>query len=274
MVLAFARALGRPVVALGQGVGPLGHPTGRALAWGFFRLVPVGTVRDDGSLAAARAQRAGSGWTRTVDTAFARPHGALRAGTRRTLALAPLFGTRAAGTGVGELDQLWDALVGGVTDAWFDLGLERIEVLAVRTGEREADIALALRIAGKLRHVAPAAVQTFTGSVDDLIDDLGSASIAVCGRYHAFVFALFAGAVPIVLPTHQKLLDTAELVGLPEALVVREATAGAIAKALIAATEFDPHDLAARVSELRRKLARDEALVTRVRRGSTGRRPS
>lgn len=260
-VVTLARALGRPVVALGQGVGPLVHPTGRSLARAFFRLVPAGTVRDDGSHAVAREHGAGRDWTCTIDTAFARPRAGRVAELGPVLTLAPVYGSRSAGTGAGDLAPLWDAFAGGLADVWDDLDLGRIDVLAVRTGKREADAELAAALARRLREVAPASLRLFSGSVDDIVDNLAGSSIVVCGRYHAFVFALLAGSVPIVLPTHQKLLDTAELVELPDALVVREATTGAMAKALLAAAEIDPLDLAPRVEELRERLVRDGLLV-------------
>jgi hypothetical protein len=75
------------------------------------------------------------------------------------------------------------------------------------------------------------------------------------------VLAALAGAVPVVLPAHPKLVDGAEQLGLPCELVVTELRVDAIAKAIRAALAFDARKLRPLIDDLRDSLAFDAALL-------------
>jgi polysaccharide pyruvyl transferase WcaK-like protein len=253
-VLALARIMRRPVVAIGQGFGPLLHPTGRLLARALFFVVGAGTARDEASLASARRLGASTQWQATFDSAAA---SALVEGTvghpRDSLVIAPVHGTAPA--------ELWSTCAQVVDATWDTLGLERIEICTLRTGSRESDRAIAARLALGLRATASLRITAFADDVADVVAVMRRGRVVLCGRYHALVLALLAGAVPVLLPAHRKLLDTAELVGLPDALIVRHATADAIAHAIRSALDFDPRKLRPVLDDLRDSLAYDASLL-------------
>jgi polysaccharide pyruvyl transferase WcaK-like protein len=256
-VLTIARVLRRPAVAIGQGIGPLTHPVGRVLTRTLFAVVPAGTVRDDASLALARRLGARpTRWVRTFDTAAAVPSYTARAGTgRAALAIAPVHHAPPA---------LWDACAAALRTAWPDLGADRIDVVVCRSGTREDDLAAGRAISARLQPWAPTRMTVFGDDAGALVAAFAGTRVVLCARYHALVLAMLAGAVPVVLPAHPKLADTAALVGVPDALIVRECSAGAIARALRAAAELDARKLRPALDDLRDALGHDRALLTRA----------
>jgi polysaccharide pyruvyl transferase WcaK-like protein len=254
-ILAVARLGRRPVIALGQGVGPLGHFGGRALARALMWLVPAGTVRDDASLRCAQFVGAGREWQRTCDTAAAAPERWCDPDLpRRNIAVAPVFGAEPG---------LWTACVAAISATWDTVDARGVTVLGFRGGDREDDAQVVTEVSRSLAMAVPTEGIVFDDDLVSLTEALGQASIVLCARYHALVLALLAGAVPIVLPAHRKLCDTAELVGLPPQLVVREASVEAIAHALRAAREIDARKFRPVLEDLRANLEHDGALLAR-----------
>jgi polysaccharide pyruvyl transferase WcaK-like protein len=253
-VLVFARVWRRPVVAIGQGFGPLTHPTGRLLTRALFFVVSSGTARDEASLASARRLGAGPRWQATFDSAAASALVDVSGTTaRESLVIAPVYGTAPA--------ELWATCAQVVDATWDTLDLRHIDICTLRTGNRESDRAIAARLALGLRTTAPIRVTASGDDVASVADVMQRARVVLCGRYHALVLALLAGAVPVVLPAHRKLVDTAELVGLPETLIVRRPNADAIANAIRSAVEFDARKLRPVLDDLRESLAYDAALL-------------
>jgi polysaccharide pyruvyl transferase WcaK-like protein len=243
-VLLLARVLGRPVVALGQGFGPLPTRTGRGLTRALFMIVHNGTVRDDASLVWARRLGCGPGWTRTFDSAAAAPaHWREPDWRPAKLAIAPVFGTAP--------DGLWPSCATAIAIAYEHGDVEAVDVDALRGGDREADTAPTAELMTAIGRTVPSIVTSFDGRVEPLVDAFGSARVVLCGRYHALVLALLAGSVPIVLPAHPKLHDAATLVGLPPALIVRHASAESIVRAIEAAIDLDARKLRPALEDLR-----------------------
>jgi polysaccharide pyruvyl transferase WcaK-like protein len=253
-VLVLARIWRRPVVAIGQGFGPLIHPSGRLLTRLLFFVVGAGTARDEASLASARRLGAGSGWQATFDSAAASAYiNPSRSTTRDSIVIAPVYGTVAP--------EVWSTCAQVVDAMWDTLDLRRIDICTLRTGTRESDRAISARLAFTLRSTAPLRVTASGDDASSAVDVMGRARVVLCGRYHSLVLTLLAGSVPVVLPAHRKLVDTAELVGLPEALIVRHPNADAIANAIRCAVEFDPCKLRPVLDDLRESMAYDAALL-------------
>jgi polysaccharide pyruvyl transferase WcaK-like protein len=222
-----------------------------------FALVPDGTVRDDASLRLARRLGAGPGWRRTFDSAAAAP-GLWREdeAASATVGIVPVFGTAP--------DALWSACASACTAAHVHGTIESIEIVTFRTGSREDDRSVAAELATRLASDVPLTTSAFGGRVEDLVDVLAGCRVVLCGRYHALVLALLAGAVPVVLPAHPKLLDAAALVGLPAALIVRDTSAEAVGAAIDAALEFDARKLRPVLDDLRLTLGDDVVIIDRA----------
>ena len=256
-VFAIAKVMRRPVVALGQGIGPLPHRSGRLLTRVLFALVPNGTVRDDTSYRLARRLGAGRGWRRTFDSAAAAP-GLWREGdpASMTAGIAPVFGTAP--------DALWPTCATALATAYERCDIDSVNVIAFRGGDREHDRDVAAELATTLARTGPVAVTEFAADVTELTDALASCRVVLCGRYHALILTLLAGSVPVVLPAHPKLADAAALVGLPPALIVRHPSAEAIGAAIDAALEFDARKLRPVLDDLRLTLIDDVAILART----------
>lgn len=253
-VFALARVARRPVVALGQGIGPLPHRSGRLLTRVLFALVPNGTVRDDASYRLARQLGAGTGWRRTFDTAAAAP-GLWREGEGReaVAGIAPVFGTAP--------DALWPACATALWSAYERRAIDAVDVITFRSGTREHDRDLSAELASALAESVEVTTTEFGGNVSEIADALAACRVVLCGRYHSLVLALLAGAVPVVLPAHTKLVDAATLVGLPAALVVQRPSAEAIGAAIDAALDFDARKLRPVLDDLRLTLVDDASIL-------------
>lgn len=253
-VLALARIARRPVIALGQGIGPLPHRTGRILTRAVFALVPNGTVRDDVSHGLARRLGAGRGWQRTFDSAAGAPelwHEQTPRGS--TAGIAPVFGTAP--------DSLWSTCATALAGAYEQAALDAVSVITFRGGNREDDRGAAAELETTLARTGPVTTTEFAGDVTELSDALAACRIVLCGRYHALILTLLAGAVPVVLPAHPKLADAATLVGLPPSLIVRQPSVEALAAAIEAALDFDARKLRPVLDDLRMTLADDRAIL-------------
>jgi polysaccharide pyruvyl transferase WcaK-like protein len=256
-VFALARVARRPVVALGQGIGPLPHRPGRLLARVLFALVPNGTVRDDASYRLARQLGAGTGWRRTFDSAAAAP-GLWREGEERAAVagIAPVFGTAP--------DGLWPACATALLCAYERGAIDAVHVIAFRSGDREHDLDAATELVTALAGSVTVTGTEFGGNVTEIADALGTCRVVLCGRYHSLVLALLAGAVPVVLPAHAKLVDAAALVGLPPALIVSDPSVSAIVAAIDAALDFDARKLRPVLDDLRLTLVDDVSILARA----------
>jgi polysaccharide pyruvyl transferase WcaK-like protein len=220
-----------------------------------FMIVHNGTVRDDASLGLARQLGCGPGWVRTFDSAAAAPvHWREPDWRPPTLAIAPVYGTAP--------DGLWPSCATAIAIAHEHGDIEAVDVVALRGGDREADSAPTAELIAAIARTVSSHITSFDGRVEPIIDAFGSARVVLCGRYHALVLALLAGAVPIVLPAHRKLLDAATLVGLPPALIVRHPSTESIVRAIEAAVDLDARKLRPALEDLRLALTDDVSLLT------------
>jgi hypothetical protein len=80
--------------------------------------------------------------------------------------------------------ELWELVARAVEGEWRASGLEQLDVLTFRTGQREADCELAAVLARRLGLVASLEVTAFDDDVVELVDALGRSRVALCGRFN------------------------------------------------------------------------------------------
>jgi len=192
-VAGLARLLGRPVLAWGVGLGPLGTPDGRRLTADLFAEVAATTVRDEGSRALL-GELGVEGAEVVPDPTFALP---LQPRLRRSVDGPPRIGVALRPWDVGTPPQ---RVEGAVTDALAHLaGTRGAEVVLLpfqaHPGELEGDLAVAERLQRRLGHGV--IVAATSGSPAAPADAVAGLDALLGMRLHALILAIRHG-VPVV----------------------------------------------------------------------------
>ncbi|MGZ8475487.1 MAG: polysaccharide pyruvyl transferase CsaB [Candidatus Limnocylindria bacterium] len=188
-VMLLAAALRRPVYVYAQGIGPVEGRLGRAVAGLALRRATYVSVRDQGSLDAARSLGAGD-----VEVA-ADPAIGLGPPTSRVTRTRPsiLVAVRPAPRWVQIEDEFVTALR--------KLGeSHRLAFVAMHPAQ---DGPLATRLAAR---VGPYAIVADYADLDELMGHIGSAELVIGMRLHALILAATAG-VPFVAVSYDPKVD-------------------------------------------------------------------
>ncbi|MEP7081614.1 MAG: polysaccharide pyruvyl transferase CsaB [Chloroflexota bacterium] len=249
-LMLLAVALRRPVYVYAQGIGPVEGRVARAVAGLALRLATYVSVRDQGSLDAARSLGAGDVEV-TADPAIGLgPPASRTARTRPTI----LVAVRPAPRWV----QIEDAFVAALRRLGESHGLVFVAMHPAQDGP------LATRLAAR---VGPYAIVADYADLEALMGHIGSAELVIGMRLHALILAATAG-VPFVAVSYDPKVDAF-------AAAVRQPVAGSVngsldADALVRVVRSqlraNPDGYRASVAELALRARRPaDAIVAAVR---------
>ncbi len=203
----FARRMGKKVIMLAQGVGPLRSFLGRRLAVGAFRSAQVITVRDSQSLALLRDLGVNKPIQVTADLAWLvepdRAEGSFALGEMRTIGISarPLRGRRGLAGLFGEFAQILykNQYVPVLVEMDRNEDTQILDLIAKMHGGRCPDI----------RNVAtPSQMAGRIARMDGM----------VAMRMHAGLFSALAGKAPLMIAYDPKVTAFSASLGLPSPL--------------------------------------------------------
>jgi polysaccharide pyruvyl transferase WcaK-like protein len=214
-----ARLLGRRVVWLGMGFGPIHRRTTALLTALGLRFCDAVAVRDASSAAAIRPLVAKQKLTTAFDLA------ALLAPfpkSGRPAGGAPLLGISVTSVGksrgLGEdLDRaFWDRF-GRVLGEVVAAGRARVRIIVMRGGAREDDGAVSEQLFAALWRSKPDSVELVPFPHDplELIRQISECDAFIATRFHSLLLAYLAGCRLLAIEYHKKVRDLAEEIGLP-----------------------------------------------------------
>jgi polysaccharide pyruvyl transferase CsaB len=196
-VMALARSAGRPYVVHAQGLGPIARAANRMLAAAALRGAARVSLRDQGSIALARA----IGVRRPIDLV---PDPAIALVPARDDAGAVVVAVRPWGAATEHLDAVREAVRVLAAD-------HRVIALPMHEPvDRDASARVVYRVPGA--EVAPA-----TLSLDERLALIGSARLVIGMRLHALVLAAAADAPGVAISYDPKVEAFAARVGMPVA---------------------------------------------------------
>lgn len=229
---AAARAMGRKVLLLGIGIGPLRRGFTRASARIAIAAASEIRVRDRSSLEDIEALCGGSpklslGRDLAFFAATQLPVPAPHERPTLVLSLVPadLVSTTSSAQAGAFLDRLLEELAGHLEQhpQW------RVTMLAAAVGEVDDDRLVAARVSSRLAAAFPAQVEclSFDGDPCTFLRTIASARAVIASRYHVATAAELIGAPALWLPYQRKVADGAAELGVADERVIPLTPAGA-----------------------------------------------
>jgi polysaccharide pyruvyl transferase WcaK-like protein len=205
-----ARALGKRVVLLAIGVGPIRTRRGSWLIAAIARLADVRQVRDEHSARALRALGVGRVEV-AVDPTFSLPRQAAAAASRNGHAVLSVRHWFMFEPDRSEREAALQETIARAADALAQVGSEPRFANLYWPRDREASEGVMARMA------AAAQARSLDGPLgwDDLADELRGARLLVAMRYHAIACAAMAGCPVIPVAYEPKVVALSEALGLP-----------------------------------------------------------
>lgn len=227
-----ARLLGKRVIWLGMGFGPMFRVSTRLLLWPALRLCHHITVRETASALEIRKWVAPHRLTHSFDLAallqpFLRPSIRKTTSTTTTLLGVSVMSTPHAQTSGVDVDRVFQIrLREALTDTLAQHPALRVRIFIIRGGKREDDFAPSVQLYRALIEVDPARVEIIPYCDDPTItlNKMQECHAFLATRFHAAVLAYLAGCNLACIVYHRKLADLAHEIGLADCACIELST--------------------------------------------------
>jgi polysaccharide pyruvyl transferase WcaK-like protein len=214
-----ARLLGKRVVWLGQGIGPLDYPPTRLLTAVGARLCRHISVRERASYQELTQWVPTARLTHAFDLAalLAEDEPRVQPTSSPLLLGMSVLSVQHTRTGGPQAEQLfWPRLQAALVQVFTQQTGLRVRLFVIRGGQREDDFAATVRLYRALTAIDPARVE-IVPYLDDprlTLHKLRECGAFIATRFHAGVLAYLAGCRLLLLAYHRKLSDLAHEIGL------------------------------------------------------------
>jgi polysaccharide pyruvyl transferase WcaK-like protein len=222
-LVAAARLMHRPVVALGVGAGAVDRPSTRRAAAAAMRSCDVVVVRDPLSYGRLRGVVADEALVLGADLASLRP------GPSQTRSSSGVLGAS-----IVDLDRYSEATA-PVADRWSHLvetaaaarGVRTVTLYALKDNAKESDVALAEEVARRVRCAGlDVGVWTYDDGLERVARSIAGCEHFIACRYHSAIMAAPYVRELIVVPYNSKLVAFADDARLPSDALLDAAAEG------------------------------------------------
>jgi polysaccharide pyruvyl transferase WcaK-like protein len=221
---AIARLMGKKVLLIGIGVGPVIRPFTRILARIAFRCATAITVRDRKSKSELDALIDAKKVELTHDLALLAVEGGVRSreDAKSDVVVCLVPPTSVSTTEISAAAQFVDSLAALIGKLLAENQGLSLRVVVTSVGASDSDLAISRTFAEAVEQVCEATCKLtiFPGDPQAFLSMLTGAALVIAMRFHVVVAATLLGAPTIWVPYQRKVVDGAASLGVPADFVV------------------------------------------------------